>query len=413
MIGVIRYLKGYLKIKVWGYSPERFMNLCTNRGIILWGLSGDGGCYTMYISLSDFFMLRDIVKKTKTRVAVLERHGLPFFMRDVKRRKMFLAGIVFCFCFLAFMSRFIWAIEFTGNELITQDQIRAFLREQGVDYGVKKSGLDLETLEAALRESFSGVTWVSMQLTGTRLTVQIKENDLPTREETKQQALRYADGADLVAAKSGTISSILTRSGVPQVKQGDTVEKGDVLISGLVPVNNDDGTVRQWETVVADGDAVLEFEEPVQLSQPFSYTYKNYTGREKRYRFLSLFSRRWLFPFTRCSYVKYDTVTQERRLRLFGQIDLPLFTGSILCREYLPVDAVYDENSARSLLEGKFEKIIARFEEKGVHIIQKDVKIVKGVNGLVLTGTLKAQQEAVLLRAAEKPPETETAAAPQ
>ena len=39
MIGIIRYLKGYVKIRVWGYSPERFMNLCTNRGIFLWGLS--------------------------------------------------------------------------------------------------------------------------------------------------------------------------------------------------------------------------------------------------------------------------------------------------------------------------------------------------------------------------------------
>ena len=79
MIGIIRYLKGYVKIRVWGYSPERFMNLCTNRGIFLWGLSGDGSYYTMYMSLSDYFTIRDIVKKTKTRAAVLERHGLPFF----------------------------------------------------------------------------------------------------------------------------------------------------------------------------------------------------------------------------------------------------------------------------------------------------------------------------------------------
>ena len=80
MIGVIRYLKGYVKIRVWGYSPERFMNLCTNRGILLWGLARDSGCYTMYMGLSDFFTIRDIAKKTKTRTAVLERHGLPFFL---------------------------------------------------------------------------------------------------------------------------------------------------------------------------------------------------------------------------------------------------------------------------------------------------------------------------------------------
>lgn len=87
MIGIIRYLKGYVKIRVWGYSPERFMNLCTNRGIFLWGLSGDGSYYTMYMSLSDYFTIRDIVKKTKTRAAVLERHGLPFFFEGCPKEK--------------------------------------------------------------------------------------------------------------------------------------------------------------------------------------------------------------------------------------------------------------------------------------------------------------------------------------
>ncbi len=405
MIGILRYLKGYLKIKVWGYSPERFMNLCTNRGIILWGLSGYGGYYVMYIGLSDFFLLKDIVKKTKTKVAVLERHGLPFFVRDMRRRKMFVAGVGLCLLFLVVMSQFVWAIEFTGNERITEDELYAFLSSEGVGYGVKKKGLDLEALEDALRESFAQVTWTSLRLNGTKLTVAIKENELPTKEEQQERAERFENGADLVAARSGIVADILTRSGVPQVKIGDFVEKGDILISGCIPVANDDGTVREWDTAVADGDVVLEYEEALRVFQPFSYTYKNYTGREKEYRFFSLFGKRYRFPFTRCRYVKYDELMQEKRLCLFGQIDLPVYTGRIVCREYLPVDAVYDADNARALLEDKFEKIIDGFEEKGVHIIQKDVKIGKGENGLVLSGTLKVHQQAVWQKAAVLPEE--------
>ncbi len=402
MIGAIRYLKGYLKIKVWGYSPERFMNLCTNRGIVLWGVAGYGGAYTMYVSLADFYLLRDIVKKTKTRVAILERYGLPFFMKDVKRRKMFVLGVLFCLCFLLYMSRFVWAIEFLGNERITQDELSGFLAAQGVGYGTPKSDLKLEELEESLRASFSQVTWTSVRLTGTKLIVQIKENELPTREEQQNaQAKKFLDGADLVAAKTGIVTSILTRSGVPQVKQGDSVQKGDILIAGPVPVINDDGTIREWEKKIADGDVVLEYEEPIQLFQPFSYTYKNYTGRTRSFRFLSVFGHRVSFPPLRCNYVKYDAIMQEERLRLFGQIDLPVFSGRITCREYLPVDAVYDEESALALLEKRFGKIIEGFEEKGVHIIQKDVKIVKGTSGLLLSGSLTVHQEAVVLQASD------------
>lgn len=397
MIGMIRYLRGYVKIKVWGYSPERFMNLCSNRGIVLWGLEGFGGYYTMYLSLSDFFAIRDIVRKTKTKVAVLERHGLPFFMRDAKKRKMFLAGIFFCLAFLICMSRFIWAIEFTGNRMVTDDELYDFLKLQGVDYGCKKSGLDLSALESAIREEFSQVTWTSAKLDGCKVIVQIKENDLPTEEERAESVAKFTDGAELVAAKPGVVASILTRSGVPQVKKGDEVEKGALLVSGLVPVMNDDGTVREWQRTVADADIMIECEETVHLTQQLAYQYKNYTGREKTYRFFTLGSKRYCFPFGACSYVKYDEVVEQKRLRLFGQIDLPIFTGTITCREYLPVDALYDENSAVSLLNGRLEKIIAALEEKGVQIIQKDVKIVRSTNALVMQGKLIVQEEAVVL----------------
>lgn len=407
MIGIIRYFKGYVKIRVWGYSPERFMNLCTNRGIILWGAAGYGGYYTMYLTLSDFFAIKDIVRKTKTKVAVLERHGLPFFMRDVKKRKMFVCGILFCLFFLIFMSRYIWSIQFEGNRMITDDELYDFLSAQGVSYGVKKSELNLEELESSIREAFSQVTWTSARLDGTKITIQIKENDLPTQEEREESALKFTDGADLVASKDGIVAEILTRSGVPQVKQGDEVKKGDLLVSGLVPVNNDDGTVREWEKTVADADILLQCSEPVYLTQKLAYQYKNYTGREKKYSFFSLAGKRYRFPFGDCHFVKFDEVVEQKRLQLFGQIDLPVFTGTICCREYLTVDAMYDESSAVSLLNGRLEKIIAALEEKGVQIIQKDVTIVRKANALVMQGNLTVNEEAVVLQAVTQSFETE------
>lgn len=397
MIGIIRYLRGYVKIRVWGYSPERFMNLCSNRGIVLWGLAGYGGYYTMYLSLSDFFAIRDIVRKTKTKVAVLERRGLPFFMRDAKKRKMFFAGFFFCLAFLICMSRFIWSIEFSGNQMVTDDELYDFLKLQGVNYGVKKSVINLEELESAIREEFFQVTWTSAKLDGCKVIVQIKENDLPTEEERVESIAKFTDGAELVASKPGVVVSILTRSGVPRVKKGDAVEKGSLLVSGLVPVTNDDGTVREWQRTVADADILIECEETVHLTQQLAYQYKNYTGREKTYRFFTLGSKRYRFPFGACNYVKYDEVVEQKRLRLFGQIDLPVFVGTVCCREYLPVDALYDENSAVSLLNGRLEKIIAALEEKGVQIIQKDVKIIRSTNALVMQGKLIVQEEAVVL----------------
>ncbi len=43
LLKIIRYIKGYIRIRVIGYSAERFLNACSHKGIFLWGLKPVGG----------------------------------------------------------------------------------------------------------------------------------------------------------------------------------------------------------------------------------------------------------------------------------------------------------------------------------------------------------------------------------
>ena len=49
---LFRYIQGYLKIRVTGYSPERFLNLCKNKKIDVWGLEARHNAYDMYIRVN-------------------------------------------------------------------------------------------------------------------------------------------------------------------------------------------------------------------------------------------------------------------------------------------------------------------------------------------------------------------------
>ena len=385
-----RYLRGYLKIKVWGYSPERFMNLCSNHHILLWDIARQEDCYTMYISLSDFYKLRPIVKKTGTRAAVLERYGLPFFIRKMRKRKVFALGLPCCLAFLIAMSQFVWAIDFEGNVSITDDVLLDFLAENGVDYGVAKNKVDIEALEAGLRENFDIITWTSARIEGTHFIVKIKENDLAVEEETEDDKENWP-GSNLVATQDGVVVSILTRQGVPKVTEGTSVQKGDVLVSGAVPVMADDGTVREYQFCHADADVALVYEIPVHEEQPLLYEYKNYTNREKKDLFFSLGHKRYILKLGECRFVKYDTILDSRPLCILTQIYLPFYYGFVVHREYLPVEAVYQEKKAESMLNEALSKNIVSLEEKGVQIIQKDVKIEAVGNMLVMDGYMTVQ----------------------
>lgn len=91
---ILRYIKGYVRIRITGYSPERFLNLCKYRKIPVWGLLPGRNFYDMNITIAGMKKLKPILKKTGTNLRILEKNGLPFFLFRHRKRKIFFAGLL-------------------------------------------------------------------------------------------------------------------------------------------------------------------------------------------------------------------------------------------------------------------------------------------------------------------------------
>ncbi len=398
MIRFLKYMKGYLRVRVWGFSPERFMNLCSNKGILLWDIVREGDVYYMNITLKGFWEIRPIAKKTGARVAILERYGLPFFLPRLLKRKMFVLGLVLAVVFWTVSSFFIWDINLNGNYQITDDVFQNFLKENQVRIGMRRDELDIQELEKQIRRQFPQITWASARLDGTKLLIDIKENDAPiaTREHAVDEKhsmgeSQDAPGTDLVAEYNGRVVSIIVRSGVPKVAIGDTVEKGTVMVEGKVPVYNEDATVREYYYVDADADIVLEHASEFTASLPFDHTEKRYTGREKSSHYIKLGDRSWALPENR-PFLVYDSVIKESRPLMLERLSVPAFWGTVTYREYQNVEYKYTAEEAKAHLNQKLMDFLAELEEKGVQIIEKDVKIETGNDAWVLKGQFLVQE---------------------
>ena len=103
---IVNHLKGYLKVRIIGYSPERFLNLCKNKGIIIWDLEVKGNDYEMLISVNGFRKLKPLLKKTQTKLIIIERYGVPFFLHKYRNRKFFFAGSIICCLIIFSLSKF-------------------------------------------------------------------------------------------------------------------------------------------------------------------------------------------------------------------------------------------------------------------------------------------------------------------
>lgn len=154
MVELLKYLKGYVCIRVTGFSPERFMNLCSNRNILLWNIRKEQDAYYMCISIEGFYQLRPIVRKTGTKAAIVKRCGLPFFMPVLWKRKVFILGFLLAVAFWIWTSSYIWAIEIQGNFTVTSDVMTDFLKENHVFTGMKKRSLILKHWKKAYEKNF-------------------------------------------------------------------------------------------------------------------------------------------------------------------------------------------------------------------------------------------------------------------
>ena len=84
---ILRYIKGYVRIRITGYSPERFLNLCKYRKIPVWGLLPGRNFYDMNITIAGMKKLKPILKKTGTNLRILGKKRSSVFSCSGNRKK--------------------------------------------------------------------------------------------------------------------------------------------------------------------------------------------------------------------------------------------------------------------------------------------------------------------------------------
>ncbi len=406
----VKWMRGYVKIRVWGFAPQRFINLCSNKGILLWNIEKKEERYTMCVSLKAFWLLRPIARKTKVRVVISERYGLPFLVPEMVRRKAFLGGLCLALLFWWVSSLFVWDIQVTGNCRVTDDVFFQFLEAEGIQPGMPKHDLQIGELEKQIRRSFPQITWTSGRLDGTRLMIALKENDTgyATGQTENEDSSEQGTAKNLVAEYDGVVTGMIVRTGVPQTSVGAEVKKGDVLVAGKIPVYEEDGSVRTYHRVTADADIVLEHSGTFQIYLPADYVKKNYTGREKNSYFVRLWQKEWKQK-KKVPYLQYDSMLYTYAVKPLEYFHLPCTIGKITYREYQKTEYQYTADEAKEILEKKILDFLESLDEKGVQIISKDVKIETRRAGWKVRGELTVR-EAVGILAEDSCTEEETPA---
>lgn len=367
---ILRFCRGYLYVRLTGYSPERFLNLCMANQIIIWDLRYWDQEYRFYIAADDYRRIRPLVRKAGVHLKIEGRYGLPFFLHRNHKRKLYAAGLMCFFLILFLMSRFIWNISLEGNYHFTDDVLLHYLNTLQIHYGIRKGMIDCDALEEAIRSQYPEILWVSARISGTRLLIKVKENEVIGIVPEKNQEAR-----DLVSEYSGIVTNILVRQGVGAVKRGDSVERGQLLVSGRIPIYNDSGEEIGVRYVHADADIILRMPWQYQERIPRLVTEESFTGTERRgFRF-----RIWNHSFSFRPLINKDSVWKvtgtAHQAVILGDFYLPIWFDQIAARECCIYQRFYTQNEMEALKKQINDMYIQNLMQKGVQIIENNVRI--------------------------------------
>lgn len=224
------WLLGYLALRCSGRRLEPFVNLAVASGAVLWGLRRVGADLSLRLPLRDFRRLRGPARATRTRLRIQARFGLPFLIRRARRRRLLVATALAGLLAAHALAGYVWIVDVGGTRTIPSWEVLDAAERLGLRPGARKAGLDLHRIAEQLPLVLPGLTWAGITLQGTRATVSVAERGpVPGGAE----AADYP--ADVVADRDGIVSAVLVLVGRATVRPGETVRRGQVLISGRLP----------------------------------------------------------------------------------------------------------------------------------------------------------------------------------
>lgn len=369
MVSFLRFIFGYVKIKIIGDNPELFVNHLISKNISVWNIKSIDNVFTMCVSVKDYLKIRsirqDILLSYSTRI--LEKCGLRFVLKNSKLRSGVFVGIFLVVAINVLLSNYIWQIEVSGNKYVSKEKVLKVCKEFGLSEGIPSKRIDTYDLPNKIALKLDKIAWMSLNVEGSKLTINISEEENAEQEDLVPSSI--------VASRDGTIYSIIEKRGTQNVNAGQTVRKGEVLISCVEAVGN---VVRY---VSASGEVLADTHHKFCLEIDKNYRYKiknnNYTTKTV-FEFFGI-----KIPLYLTGPEKYDeSFFETKSLELFGK-ELPITVKKRSFSSFDIGNKLITEKEAENIALASF---VAELQKgKVLTVLDSDVKINEDENKYYVT----------------------------
>lgn len=161
-----------------------------------------------------------------------EVRGLAGALLRTRNKYGIIIGVFISLIMCVLSENTVWDVRISGNDRLTDTYIIRELGECGLGIGDLWSNIDTSSLETSLLSRLDGISWININRRGSVAYVTVAEKEDGNIYSENEKKGVYAN---IVAQADCVITEITVKRGSAQVKVGDSVKKGDVLIAGILP----------------------------------------------------------------------------------------------------------------------------------------------------------------------------------
>ncbi len=350
-------VSGYVIIRLDGLGLERMLNAMLLSGIAVWNVKKEGRArITLEMRAKDFHRLRTLKRGKRCSIHIMERRGVPFLFARFRFRKLLIFGLLLCGLLVIAAQTRIWLIRVEGAIRVPPAVVLRAAEEAGIFVSMPRSAVELASLSQAVRAYDDRIAWAGARTDGIILTLQIVEAEpIPPRPDKSVPS-------DVVAKKDGIIQKVTALSGKSNVKPGDAVRAGEILIRGNI--TREGASVPMY--VYAEGEALAQVWYTSSVTLPCTEEKLLRSGQSESFRVIEVAGLPLFQTESRFSQFE-EEVRQESVQR---GLTLPLKVKSGVRYELTIQEVPADANEITA--EALFRAELAALEE-----VPKDAQIIK------------------------------------
>lgn len=290
MVRIDCLIFGYRSLKI---APEDLSELTSIfiRSSVFSSISDNG---TVIVRERDFGKIK-VLLSGRINFSYSRPLGLYGGWLRTSHKGALICGFVISLAIVLLLSSVVWDVRVSGNELLEDGEIVDTLSECGFGIGDFWIAKNKSVIESEALSKNERIAWININRRGTVAYVRVIEKEV---EHFTDEAERVGY-SNVLATADCVIEEITVKRGTAVVKPGDVVQKGDLLIAGILPSEAGGGFC------YAEGSVIGRVSDTITVEMNRKCEKRIYVGREIHSIVLKI------FDFSINIFKKYGNLTNE------------------------------------------------------------------------------------------------------